>query len=100
MKLCTERESKKQNKTKTFQRQTALNLECRNFSVSILVEDLPPGLRKQSEDNVVGWMGQPMMSFKFQPNSLRNLKPCSLSYGIQSLQEQECSSRSNLNPIF
>lgn len=34
----------------------------------------------QIEDNVVGWMDQPMMSFKLQPNSLRNWEQLSLSY--------------------
>lgn len=61
----------------------------------ILVGDLLLGLKKQTEDNVIGWVGQPMISFKFQPNSLRNFKQCSLSFKIE---EQECSSRSDLIP--
>jgi len=40
---------------KIFQRQIALYLEDRNLLISILAEDLLPDLKKQIEDNVVGW---------------------------------------------
>ena len=44
--------------TKTFQRNTALNIEHSNLWISILVEELLPDIKKQIEDNVVGWWGQ------------------------------------------
>ena len=44
--------------TKTLQRNTALNLEHGNLLISVLVEDLLPDIKKQSEEKVVGWLGQ------------------------------------------
>ena len=44
--------------TKTFQRDTALNLEHRSFLISILVEDLLPDTKKQVEDSAGAWLGQ------------------------------------------
>ena len=42
----------------TFQRHLVLNLEHRNLLIFILVEDLLPDIKKRTEDNVVGWLGQ------------------------------------------
>lgn len=49
MKLRTQKEKQ------TFQKQTALNLECRSLLISTLVEALLPDIKKQMEDNAVGW---------------------------------------------
>ena len=43
--------------TKIFQRHTALNLEHGNLS--LLVGNLP-NMKKLIEDNVFGWVGQPL----------------------------------------
>ena len=45
--------------TKTFQRLAALNLEHKILLIFILAEDLLPDIKKQTENNVVGWVGQP-----------------------------------------
>lgn len=42
--------------TKTLQRHTTRNIEHRNLLISILVGNLPD-VKKEIEDNVVGWMG-------------------------------------------
>lgn len=52
----------------------ALNLEHRDLSVSVLVEDFLPNIKKQVEDNVVGYVEQPLDKFRLQPHSLRNYK--------------------------
>lgn len=57
-----------------LQRQTALNPEHRNLLISILVGNIFPDMKKQIEDNVVGWVDQPMMSFKLQSQFLEKLK--------------------------
>lgn len=43
--------------TKTFQRNTALNLEHRALLISFLAEDLLSDIKKQIEDDVVGQTG-------------------------------------------
>ena len=45
--------------TKTFKKHKALNVEHKNILISILVEDLLPNIKKQTENNVVGGVGQP-----------------------------------------
>ena len=44
---------------KLLQRQIGLDLEHRNLLISILVEDLLPDIKKQTENNAVRWEGQP-----------------------------------------
>ena len=39
---------------------TALNLEHKTLLISILVENLLPDIKKQTEDNIAGWLGQPL----------------------------------------
>lgn len=41
-----------------FLRHPALNLEHGNLLIFILAENLLPDVKKQIEDNVVGWVGQ------------------------------------------
>ena len=43
--------------TKTFQRNTALNLEHRTLLISLLAEDLLSHIKKKTEDDVVGRTG-------------------------------------------
>lgn len=59
---------------KTFQRQTVLNLEhgIFFFLISSLVRNPLPYIMEQIKGNVVGWLGGSVLSFKLQPNSLRN----------------------------
>lgn len=94
MKPCTQRERKPSEAfvkryAKRSQRHPALNLEHRNLLISILVGNLLPDIKKQTADNIVGWVDQPMMSFKLQPNSLRNWEQPSLSYTF--LHNWKCS---------
>ena len=58
--------------TKTFQRHTALNPEHRNLLIYMIVGNPIPDIKKQTEDNIAGWMEQPMVSFKLQSHSLKN----------------------------
>ena len=51
MKLCT------QTERKTFQKLIGLNLEHRNLLISIFVQEFSD-IKKQVEDNGVGWVGQ------------------------------------------
>lgn len=53
-----------------------LNLEHRNLLIAILAGNLLPDIKKQF---VVGWVDQPMISLRLQPNSLRNWEQMSLS---------------------
>lgn len=43
---------------KTFQGHTALNLKHKFFFDFHFIKDLLPDLKKQTEDNVVGWVRQ------------------------------------------
>lgn len=49
-----------QRERKAFQRQTAVKLEYKNLLISVLIENLAQELKKQSEDNVVRWVGCPL----------------------------------------
>ena len=52
----------------------ALNLEHRNLFIFILVENILYDQNKETENNVVVWVDQPVTLFKLQPNSLKSLK--------------------------
>lgn len=75
---------------------TALNLEHNTLLISILVENLLPDMRKQTEDNIVGWLGQPFEIIQVAIQFFEELKTIVLLLQNKALQEQNCSSGNNL----
>lgn len=76
-----------------FQGHTVLNLKHRDILLPIIVDDFLPDIKKQIEDNVVGWVG----SFRLQPNSLRNRK---LVFQIESYRNRNVVLETIQSPLI
>ena len=54
----------------------------------------------QSEDNVVGWLSQPLDVIQVANQFFEELKTIVLVLQVESLQEQKFSSRNNSKPTY
>ena len=94
--LLSQNEPKYLERKKSFQKQAALSLEYKCcffallFCFSILLEGLLQDTKRRFGDKAVGWVGQPRISFRLQPQS-KNYCPC-----FKSLQQQKHSPKSNI----
>lgn len=64
--------------------------------ISILVEDLPD--KKQIEDKVVRWLGQPLEVIEVATQFFEESRATVLVLQIESLQEWKFGSRNNAKP--
>ena len=82
----------------TFQRHLVLNLEHSNLLIFILAEDLP-NIKNQTEDNVVGWLGQFLDTIQVTTQLYEKLKSfihiCLINL---LLLEQKCDYRKDSKP--
>lgn len=68
--------------TQTFLKYTALNPEapeCKNLVISALVRNLLPGIKREIQSSVIGWIGQSLniiieAAMQFFKNSLQENK--------------------------
>ena len=82
-----------------FQRHLVLNLEHKNLLIFILVEDLLPDIKKRTEDNVVGWLGQFLDTIQVTTQLYEKLKSfiCICLINLFFL-EQKCDYRKDSKP--
>lgn len=81
----------------TFQRYLVLNLEHRKLLIFILAEDLLPDIKNQTEDNVVGWLGQFLDTIQVTTQLYEKLKSCICLINLLLL-EQKCDYRKDSKP--
>lgn len=103
--MCSQRERKHSKALveqfiKTLQRHTALNIEHRNLSISILVGSLLPDIMEQIKNNIVGWVGQPLNTIQTATQFFEKLKTTILALQIWSLQNQKHRSGINSKPTY
>lgn len=83
----------------TFQRHLVLNREHRKLLIFILAEDLLPDIKNQTEDNVVGWLGQFLDTIQVTTQLYEKLKSCICICLINLLLlEQKCDYRKDSKP--
>ena len=82
MKLCTQQEILRNLCGRIYEntpRHATVNLEHRDLSIYISVEDRLHNIKKQTEDNIVGWVvGQPLTILQFAIQFFKELKTTAL----------------------